>query len=1145
MSCFKVILTLISIWRISSSSVGLVEFISSSEELVEGNFVHFVGVKRTNGSSGVVTCNISIITSPDVDDAREGEDYELLTTWVTFWDGDSDPKAVVLRFIDNAMREKEKFIRLSISSSPIEAAGQILQMTLKLVDDKDGGLIRMPRNTIRMEEELLFFPPPMHERCLLFAERIGGSSGRAEVLVRWYYTDHCAEDDQWPAITKDARHRVDWGDLDGIKASVSWDDGEDGVKCAVEKYWLRNFSSTNGSNASAVLIYSDGLVEVGEGFCGYLEAAEESAAEIIEGQLPFSVLIGDRGKNGGGELICIKGAECHLNLTLSIAVAFLNQRGNWTFVQAPGHGVTCLPCSIGANLTSYQNLSLHQVRVEGVRFEFAEATLGTALRNDPPGDRSICMCRVGDRDNDTHQIATLQLAGPERDNSAACLKSENLCAFELRGVPTGGRNHLRIMPSCEDVKLTPPGFVQGAMAVSDTWYYELEDTESMRIEDAGVYKLCWCHVGSQSDCSRLEDFNVEAGTFIYAGPYMVSSREARIFEELTVETSGIGLSSSDEAILMETCGNGTAVLSAGKIQGRFFRFGELSDDLLAGSYQLCWCQPGVWADTNCSTPQDFKVFFGSVRLRCPRNFAELESGHCERCRLLFEVPEANSVCQIHMPSLALVLLWFLLSTVLFMAILGSFRCRFRKGRWCPTLVGTPRPISDVSQTGGKLIVTTCGFHNLMKLPVPSLKTMPVTFTGTRHPLLDGQSFRVRVRDGRTLEVLDVTFRADSSMGQAEVSCGRALLHSALHGLKLPLLAQILILSAVCLGIGGYIDPPPGQGALVVCCGGLMTLILFLVYLQFVRTPSPLSHSLKIHASSIAEKGQTRATKSGPERALAVHDILDLWDNFQHLVRDRNMYYMDANIVRPLTAPNKLSYAELVGPQDAMWFVSHWWGTEFRVYCEALSRHAKAVKESNLDWKRTTTYWICTFANNQHKISAELGQFHEESSFYQALHNGTVRGTCMILDEKAMPLTRSWCLFEILQTINLRKQKISFQGLFFCTETGVLNRGNCTVEMSIQIGHRMASLSLADAEATTEKDKRMIHDLVVGEMQSFDHIDRVLKKSIGEALTECEKSVSRQFSELYEELDFVTEDSPQRRSHESLEVSPQPTTYESL
>ena len=45
----------------------------------------------------------------------------------------------------------------------------------------------------------------------------------------------------------------------------------------------------------------------------------------------------------------------------------------------------------------------------------------------------------------------------------------------------------------------------------------------------------------------------------------------------------------------------------------------------------------------------------------------------------------------------------------------------------------------------------------------------------------------------------------------------------------------------------------------------------------------------------------------------------------------------------------------------------------------------------------------------------------------------------------------------------------FSSSFEGNPPGVLNRGNCTVEMSIQIGHRMASLSLADAEATTEKD----------------------------------------------------------------------------
>ncbi len=46
--------------------------------------------------------------------------------------------------------------------------------------------------------------------------------------------------------------------------------------------------------------------------------------------------------------------------------------------------------------------------------------------------------------------------------------------------------------------------------------------------------------------------------------------------------------------------------------------------------------------------------------------------------------------------------------------------------------------------------------------------------------------------------------------------------------------RMALTKAICLSIGGYIDPPPGQGVLVVCCGGFMTLILFLAYLQFVR-----------------------------------------------------------------------------------------------------------------------------------------------------------------------------------------------------------------------------------------------------------------------------------------------------------------------
>ena len=42
-------------------------------------------------------------------------------------------------------------------------------------------------------------------------------------------------------------------------------------------------------------------------------------------------------------------------------------------------------------------------------------------------------------------------------------------------------------------------------------------------------------------------------------------------------------------------------------------------------------------------------------------------------------------------------------------------------------------------------------------------------------------------------------------------------------------------------------------------------------------------------------------------------------------------------------------------------------------------------------RKATTYWICTFSNNQYQLHDELGSSHEESSFYLALHSGICRG----------------------------------------------------------------------------------------------------------------------------------------------------------
>lgn len=80
-----------------------------------------------------------------------------------------------------------------------------------------------------------------------------------------------------------------------------------------------------------------------------------------------------------------------------------------------------------------------------------------------------------------------------------------------------------------------------------------------------------------------------------------------------------------------------------------------------------------------------------------------------------------------------------------------------------------------------------------------------------------------------------------------------------------------------------------------------------------------------------------------------------------------MYYVCDNIVRPLTAPSQLSWAEMVGPSPMEWFVSHYWGMAARHLVEAIRKHAQSAP----NW-RDTAYWICTFSNSQWHVKAELG-----------------------------------------------------------------------------------------------------------------------------------------------------------------------------
>jgi len=237
-----------------------------------------------------------------------------------------------------------------------------------------------------------------------------------------------------------------------------------------------------------------------------------------------------------------------------------------------------------------------------------------------------------------------------------------------------------------------------------------------------------------------------------------------------------------------------------------------------------------------------------------------------------------------------------------------------------------------------------------------------------------------------------------------------------------------------------------------------------------------------------------------------------------------MYYIHSNLIMPLTEPEKLSYAELVGASSVDFFVSHYWGHQFRLLTESLRRHAKHWRADD-HWK-DTTYWICSFSNNQWNLKEELPGDCDESSFYIALRDAGCKGTAMVLDEKAEPLQRSWCLFELLQTFRLSQERgEDFNGLSLCTASGVLNGGGTGVDIAMGIAQRLATLDLQFARATRMDDKVMIDNRVRMMEGGFPAMNQLLRSNVRDALAKVKDSFMKDFMRITVTLDGTKDGLP--------------------
>ena len=164
-----------------------------------------------------------------------------------------------------------------------------------------------------------------------------------------------------------------------------------------------------------------------------------------------------------------------------------------------------------------------------------------------------------------------------------------------------------------------------------------------------------------------------------------------------------------------------------------------------------------------------------------------------------------------------------------------------------------------------------------------------------------------------------------------------------------------------------------------------------------------------------------------------------------------------------------------------------------------------------------SYWICSFSNNQWKLEEEMGNNWDDSSFYLALRSPHCQATLMILDDDALPLTRSWCLFELLQTAQL-SQRGQFQGLLLCTDSGVMNYGQGSIEMAMVLSKRLVDLRLEEATASEESDKRMIDQLISQQPGGFEEINAFLVQEVQGALMSTKMRFQQDLHQLEDFID---------------------------
>jgi len=200
-----------------------------------------------------------------------------------------------------------------------------------------------------------------------------------------------------------------------------------------------------------------------------------------------------------------------------------------------------------------------------------------------------------------------------------------------------------------------------------------------------------------------------------------------------------------------------------------------------------------------------------------------------------------------------------------------------------------------------------------------------------------------------------------------------------------------------------------------------------------------------------------------------------------------------------------------------YFVSHSWGTSFVHFVRSIRHHAEFVAG---DAWRHETYWVCSFSNNQWDVAGALGTTIMESAFARVLTSGKVPDVVMVMDAEVQPLTRVWCLFELLLT------KMQDLGFVFASDVGIIGDRRCTsIDVALATGRKINELKIAHCGASSEEDRRNIFDFIIRELGSLDNMDTHIRDVMSQVIHRAIQHAHHSSDELIASLRKVGGEAP--------------------